>query len=513
MFDHGWASNAHGVAFEQDGRSTSYEEAGQLSCRVAYALLAAGRSTDTKCAVWADNDAIAWVCTLGIWRANACWIPVGVRNTTESNLAMLSRFDCEVLFYQSAFTPQILDLADSLPQVALWICIDGPAARRETDGWLSLTEFIRDAPPTRPNLRIDMNDPAMLSQTGGTTGVSKGVVNTHRSLKAFCANFMFATPYPTGSRPVNLAAAPMTHTAGVLSLPTSARGGTVVISSASNAADLITTIADRGITELFLPPTVVYRLLDVVAAEGLPDHVLRYLIYGAAPIATCRLREALEVLGPCLMGGYGQTEAPASISFLPPGEHYRDGAVAPDDRLRSVGRPSPLVSVTVQDSTGRILDTGETGELCVRGDLVMDGYYNDPVETARVFRDGWLRTGDIGHIDEEGYISITDRDKDMIITGGFNVFPSEVEQTLWQHPDVAECAVVGVAHPEWGEVVTAAVELRPGAEPSEHDLISFCKERLGSVKAPKSVVFLTELPRSPIGKILKRALRDELSIR
>ncbi|WP_232319001.1 AMP-binding protein [Rhodococcus sp. ADH] len=513
MFDQGWSWNPQGVAFEQNGHVTTYDAAGRLSCQVAHALLAEGISTGTKCAVWAENDSTAWVCTLGIWRANACWIPVGVRNTTESNSSMLDKFDCEVIFYQSTFAPQILALAGSLPQITTWICIDGPPARTGTPGWTTLAEFVNDAPSTRPNLTVDMNDPAMLSQTGGTTGISKGVVNTHRSLKAFCANFMYATPYPRGTFPVNLAAAPMTHTAGVLSLPTSARGGIVVISTASNAADLIATVRDRGITELFLPPTVIYRMMDAAQPEALRGHRLRYLIYGAAPIATRRLREALDFFGPCLMGGYGQTEAPASISFLLPDQHYADGTVASDKRLQTVGRPSPLVSVTVQDGDGRILDTGQTGELCVRGDLVMHGYYNDDTETARAFRNGWLRTGDIGHIDSDGFISITDRHKDMIITGGFNVYPSEVEQTLWAHPAVKECAVVGVPDPVWGELVTAAVELRSGADTTPEQLIAFCKGRLGSVKAPKSIFFLNQLPRSPIGKVLKRTLRDDLSRR
>jgi acyl-CoA synthetase (AMP-forming)/AMP-acid ligase II len=333
-------------------------------------------------------------------------------------------------------------------------------------------------------------------------------MNTHRSAQTFCAHFMIGCRYDADDRPVNLAAAPMTHTAGLLSVPCTARGGTVVVVTRPDPGLLLAAIPKYKVTELFLPPTVIYRLLDIPDLGRKVDFSsMKYFMYGAAPMSVEKLKQAIQVIGPVMMGGYGQTEAPASIAYLPPGEHFVDGEIASDERLSSVGRPNPLIRVELMDDANEILPRGQTGEICVRGDLVMKGYYKAPEKTAEAIVDGWLRTGDIGHLDAEGYLHITDRKKDMIITGGFNVYPSEVEQVIWGHPAVQDCAVIGVPDEKWGEAVTAVVELNSGQQVSADELIALCKEKLGSVKAPKSVDFVDALPRSPVGKVLKKDLR------
>jgi acyl-CoA synthetase (AMP-forming)/AMP-acid ligase II len=353
-----------------------------------------------------------------------------------------------------------------------------------------------------------MDAVVVLSATGGTTGAPKGVMNTHRSTQTFCAHFMMSCHYPADERPVNLAAAPITHTAGLLSLPCTARGGTVVVLTKPDPVQLLGAIQKHRVTEFFLPPTVIYRLLDIPDLARKADFSsLRYFLYGAAPMSVEKLKQAIATFGPVMMGGYGQTEAPTSISFLTPAEHFVDGRVAPDERLASVGRPNPLVRVEIMDDDNQILSTGATGEICVRGDLVMKGYYKAPGKTAETIVDGWLHTGDIGHLDADGYLHITDRKKDMIITGGFNVYPSEVEQVIWGHPAVRDCAVIGVPDAHWGEAVTAVVELNAGQQVGADELIALCKDVLGSVKAPKSVEFVDSLPRSPVGKVLKKDLR------
>jgi acyl-CoA synthetase (AMP-forming)/AMP-acid ligase II len=222
-----------------------------------------------------------------------------------------------------------------------------------------------------------------------------------------------------------------------------------------------------------------------------------------------KLKQAIQVIGPVMMGGYGQTEAPASISFLPPDAHFDGGRVASDERLASVGRPNPLIRCEIMNEANEILPQGATGEICVRGDLVMKGYYKAPEKTAETVIDGWLHTGDVGHIDADGYLHITDRKKDMIISGGFNVYPSEVEQVIWAHPAVQDCAVIGVPDEKWGETVKAVVELNAGQNATADELIALCKDRLGSVKAPKTVDFVATLPRSPVGKVLKKDLRAQ----
>ena len=498
FFDRGWRIAPDGVAYIQDERNHTYREVGEQSCRIAHALLAAGLSGGAKGAVWAGNEVQAWTCTLGLWRANMAWIPVNSRNPVEDNQALLDAFDCEVVFYQQAYAEAIGAMRAALPKVRLWVCIE-----TELAAWCGAQ------PATPPQVDYDMDDVVMLSPTGGTTGMPKGVMNTHRSIQTFVAHYMLTCHYRQGEHPVNLAAAPMTHTAGLLSLPTSARGGTVVIVTKPDPAVMLGAIARHRVTEFFLPPTVIYRLLEVPGIAQLDFSSLKYFLYGAAPMSVDKLKRAIDTFGPVMTGGYGQTEAPASIALLPPDQHFHNGQVAPEQRLASVGRPSPLIQVEIMDEHNRILAQGATGEICVRGDLLMKGYYKAPEKTAETIIDGWLHTGDIGHIDDEGYLHITDRKKDMLISGGFNVYPSEVEQVIWAHPAVQDCAVIGVPDEQWGEAVKAVVELNPGHSVDALELIALCKEKLGSVKAPKSVDFVAALPRSTVGKVLKKDLRAQ----
>ncbi|RKT99227.1 long-chain fatty acid--CoA ligase [Burkholderia sp. Nafp2/4-1b] len=503
FYDRGWRINPDGIAYIQDERSYTFQEIGELSCRIANGLLAAGFAKEAKAAVWADNDVIGWSCALGMWRAGLAYIPVNGRNAATENQYVLDAFDCEVLFFHHAFADAIDALRPSLPKVRLWVCIDA-----ELPWAPSLAAWSDGQPATPPVVDYAMDDVVTLSATGGTTGLPKGVMNTHRSFQTYFANFMIAMSYGD-ARPVNLAAAPMTHTAGMMSLPCTARGGTVVVLPKPDPALLLGAIVKHRVTEFFLPPTVIYRLLDIPGIEKVDFSSLRYFLYGAAPMSIEKLKRAIEVFGPVMTGGYGQTEAPASISYLTPAEHFVDGKLAPDERLASVGRPNPLVGVAIVGERGAVLKQGETGEICVRGDLVMKGYYRAPDKTAETIVDGWLHTGDIGHLDREGYLHITDRKKDMIISGGFNVYPSEVEQVIWAHPAVQDCAVIGVPDDKWGEAVKAVVELNAGQQVSADELIALCKAQLGSVKAPKSVDFIAALPRSTAGKVLKKDLREQ----
>ena len=506
FFDRGWSINPEGAAYIQDERSYSFDEVGALSCRIANALLATGLPKESKGAVWAMNDATAWTCALGLWRANMCWLPVGARSSAEENHYVLDQFDCEVLFYQASFADVIATLQPRLPKVRHWVCIDGatPQVRHSVE----LGDWIRDHGATRPHVRVDMDDVVAVMPTGGTTGSPKGVMNTHRSYQTAFAHFLMACPYGPDEKPVTLAAAPMTHTAGLLSIPVTSRGGAVVILSKPDPVLMLGAIARHRVTEIFLPPTVIYRLLDIPDLNIKVDFSsLRYFMYGAAPMSLDKLKQAIEVFGPVMTGGYGQTEAPGSISTLLPGEHLQAGRPASDMRLSSVGRPNPLVHVEIMDDERRILPRGESGEICVRGDLVMKGYYKDPAKTAETIVDGWLHTGDVGHLDAQGFLHITDRKKDMIISGGFNVYPSQVEQVIWSHPAVQDCAVIGVPDDNWGEAVKAVVELNAGQSVTAEELMALCKSRLGSVMTPKSVDFIAQLPRSAAGKVLKKDLR------
>jgi acyl-CoA synthetase (AMP-forming)/AMP-acid ligase II len=282
----------------------------------------------------------------------------------------------------------------------------------------------------------------------------------------------------------------------------------VVILPKAEPRAILDAITRHRVTDLFLAPTVVYRLMETQGISDRDLSSLRYLLYAAAPMSTEKLRRAIEVFGPVMMECYGQVEAFCGISFMHPEEHFVDGRVAPESRLASCGRPYPLVNVEIHNGIGNPVPVGESGEICVRGDIVMKGYYRAPDKTAETVVDGWLHTGDIGHFDKDDYLFITDRKKDMIISGGLNIYPSEIEQVIWSHPAVQDCAVIGAPHDDWGEAVTAVVEPNPGAQVDAAELIALCKDRLGSIRAPKHVDVVETLPRSANGKVLKRTIRE-----
>lgn len=504
FFDRGWRANPGGMAYIQGDSGYTFHEARELSCRVANKLLSLGLTKGEKGAVLAGNDAKAWICTLGIWRANMAWIPVNPKNSLSENQYILDEFDCDILFFQAQFAELVATLRPQLPKIRHYVCIE-----QEVEGASALDSWLAGQSATAPDLSCDLDDVVVISATGGTTGRPKGVMNTHRSFQTFFAQFLIAYSYGGTELPVNLAAAPMTHASGAVSLPCSARGGTVVILPTPDPAAVIDAVARYRVTEFFLPPTVIYRLLEAPGIADADFSSVKYLVYAAAPMSVEKLKKAIDTLGPIMTCAYGQSEAPAAISFMRPDELVIDGRLVSDERLASVGRASPLIRVEILDDSGVALPPGATGEICVRGDLVMKGYYKQPEKTAETIVDGWLHTGDIGHLDAGGYLYITDRKKDMIITGGFNVYPGHVEQVIWAHPAVQDCAVIGVPDEQWGEAVKAVVELVPGKAVSAEELIAFCKAKLSSVQTPKSIDFIETLPRSNAGKVLKKELRQQ----
>ncbi|WP_371524683.1 AMP-binding protein [Streptomyces sp. NBC_01283] len=503
FFDRGWRHAPDSVAYVCGERSWTFDEAGALSCRVSHALLRAGCAQGTKVGVLSPNDARAWIGVLGIWRAGAAWVPLNPTTPPADLRRVIETFDCEVLFFHSSMASAVAGLAPSLAKVTQYVCIDDAAA-----GAPSLSQWTAGLPATPPDVRYAMDDVVAISSTGGTTGAPKGVMNTHRSLSTCLAHLMMAFQYGADDPIVDLAALPISHASGVISLAATARGGTVVFLPGAEPTAILDAIERHRVTELFLAPTVVYRLMEAPGLTGRDLTSLRYLLYAAAPMSAEKLRRAIDLFGPVLMECYGQVEAFAGVSFMRPDEHFAAGAIAPEGRLASCGRPYPLVAVEIQDNSGRRVPAGESGEICVRGDLVMKGYYAAPEKTAETIVDGWLHTGDIGHFDADGYLFITDRKKDMIISGGLNIYPSEIEQVIWSHPAVQDCAVIGVPHEDWGEAVTAVVEPNPGDRVSADELIALCRKTLGGIRAPKRVDFVTSLPRSANGKVLKRAVRE-----
>jgi fatty-acyl-CoA synthase len=480
----------------------SYGDVQRISHRVARGLQRSGIAPGDKVAVLSSNHALAFACVFGISRAGAVWCPVNPRNEASENRYVLDAFDCACVIFHSNYGPMVEQMRAGLPKLRLLVCLDQPVPfAAGYDDWL---DGLGDEP-----LQVDPpDDLAMIAGTGGTTGSPKGVMLTGRNLETMSALTLMG--YPFDGRPSYLALAPLTHAAGVLCLPVMALGGRVVIMPKPDLGEFLTLIERHRITHTFLPPTLIYMLLQHERLATTRLDSLQCFWYGAAPIAAARLEEALTKIGPVMAQLFGQTEAPMMISMMSPREHFHaDGSVA-RERLSSAGRPGPLVQVATMDGEGRLLPTGETGEIVVRGSLVMAGYYKDPKATAEAGRFGWHHTGDIGRLDADGFLYIVDRAKDMIITGGFNVYSVEVEQALMQHPDVQDSAVIGLPDDKWGERVVAVLQLHAGRSVKPEDIQAFVKTRIGSVKSPKQVEIWSDLPRSKVGKVLKKDIRASL---
>ncbi len=477
-----------------DDRTLTYADVVDHSHAVAAALARAGVRAGDKVGVLSGNDPVAFATVFGIARRGAVWVPINPRNAAAENRELLELFDCVALFHAPAYADLVAEIAPDLAQLHTVV----PLA--ELDAWLAggAAEY-EPAPP---------DGTVMIVDTGGTTGRPKGVQLSDRNLETMTAIVLMS--YPFSGRPVYLAMAPLTHAAGVLCFPVMALGGRIVVMPAPDPGAFLANIERHRVTHAFLPPTVIYALL------GHPDLARRDLSslqcfwYGAAPMSPTKLVEALTAIGPVMAQLFGQSEAPMMVSTMAPAEHFHpDGSVA-GDRLASAGRPAPLVSVAIMDDAGRLLPPGARGEIVVRSSLVMTGYYRNPEATAEASRFGWHHTGDIGYLDDDGYLFIVDRAKDMIITGGFNVYSAEVEQALMAHLDVRDCGVVGLPDDKWGERVVAVVQLLPDSTADEVELITWVKARIGSVKAPKQVFVWPDLPRSTVGKVLKTAIKDQL---
>ena len=490
--------------FTTDGASLSYADVQALSRDVAAALAAHGVTPGTSVAIVSGNDPIAFACVFGISRAGAVWCPINPRNEAAENRELLALFDCALVLFRSSYAPLVASIRPQLPQVRAWVCLDAAV-----DGALGWDEFLaagRGAAVDAPSV----NDLAMIVGTGGTTGRPKGVMLTGTNLETMTALTLMS--YPFRGRPVYLALAPLTHAAGVLCFPVLALGGEIVIMRAPDVGELLRLVGVHGVTHTFLPPTVIYMLLAHPALPTATLGSLQCFWYGAAPMSPTRLEEALTRIGPVMAQLFGQTEAPMMITTMAPADHFHaDGTVA-RERLSSAGRPSPLCTVAIMAPDGTLVPRGERGEIVVRGSLVMAGYYKNPEATREASAFGWHHTGDIGYLDGDDFLYIVDRAKDMIISGGFNVYSAEVEQALLAHPAVQDGAVIGVPDDKWGERVVAVVQARPGATIDPAELIAFVKAAIGSIKAPKQVYVWPDLPRSKVGKVLKSAIKSHLAV-
>jgi acyl-CoA synthetase (AMP-forming)/AMP-acid ligase II len=346
----------------------------------------------------------------------------------------------------------------------------------------------------------DAEAPYRLGYTGGTTGASKAVVLSQRSEHAEITNYLVDLVPDIGRGDVMLHAAPVTHASGSFFLPHLVRGAHNVVIPSFTPGTYLEELERREPATTFLVPTMLAMVLDDPSIDDVRIPRLRNLCYGASPIAPSTVVRAQEVFGKVLTQTYGQSEAPMTITLLRPDEH---------DRVGSAGRPYSMVEVRVVDSHDNAVPAGASGEVVARGQILMSGYWQRPVETAETLRGGWLHTGDVGQFDDDGFLYLLDRMNDVIISGGFNVYPREVEDCLVGHPAVREAAVVGVPDERWGEVVQAVVSTR---EPvAAEDLMEWARDKLAGYKRPRAVIFRDDLPKSSAGKILRRTVREQLT--
>jgi len=486
-------------AFLVDAQVTrSYRDVQAQSHRIAAALRRDGVVRGTRVAIYSANSALAFECVIGALRAGAVWVPVSTRNHIDDTVHTLSQTATELLFTSPELVEQAETLARRCPALRHTVVLDDSFERWLADAAASGAVFDEDEPGAPDEL-------ATLFSSGGTTGRPKGVMMSHAGWETMIAGTLALQPHP---HPIHLVAAPMTHAAGGSALAMLPLGATHVLLPGFDALQVMQAIEQHRVTHLFLPPTAIYKLL---AHPQLREHdycSLKYFNYASAPMAPERVREACEVFGPVMYNAFGQTETGLNVTAFTPADHAEVIASGDLTRLASCGRAGPFFRVAIMDGEGRLLPPGERGEVVVRGASVMLGYLNNPDETARVSSHGWHHTGDVGQLDAQGWLYLVDRMRDLIVSGGFNVFPSEVERVLLCHPSVADCVVIGVPDALWGEAVKAVVELRPGQAFDEPGLRALCRERLASHQVPKSFEAWELLPRSAAGKLLKRTVRE-----
>jgi acyl-CoA synthetase (AMP-forming)/AMP-acid ligase II len=466
----------------------TYRELDERASRVASSLLRHGLSAGDRVAIVLRNGPDYLAILYGVLRAGMVAVPLNPR-LHRDEVAGIAR-DCGC---RAVFASPDPDSAKGYADTGLFVPSD------------ALEAFIASGKVSQPDAPVDLDAPAWLFYTSGTTGRPKGAVLSHHNLQRMVMACL-ADVVDYRRDDVVLHAAPLSHGAGLYALPGVVRGVTHVIPELPtfDAATVLELIERHRVSVIsFLTPTMITRLLDEPSASTRDLSSLRSISYGGGPAYTVDIRRAIGRFGPILSQLYGQGESPMTISYLPATDHQTDS------QLSSVGIPHPDVEVGIFDEAGSPVANGEPGEICVRGDVVMRGYWNDPVGTEAALRDGWLRTGDVGRFDRQGYLFLLDRLKDLIISGGSNIYSREVEEVLLQHPAVTAAVVVGLPDPLWGESVHAVVVVRPDQTASQEDLIRFCKSRIASYKKPRTIDFVADLPVGATGKVVRRLIRDE----
>ena len=500
------AERGDAVAVLEGGRELTFTALDARSNRIAQALRASGVGPGDRVAYLDRTAPEVLELLFAVSKLGAVIVPMNWRLAVPELAAVLRDSRARVLIAGHGFASVADELIGGGDGSTELVIVDGADGHRDGDRDGGYEAWLAAHDPLDPGLRGASEDVVVQMYTSGTTGVPKGVLTTHRNLAA-AAETSPRWAFDGGS--VSLTPLPMFHIGGIgWAFVGLWNGATTILVRDFEPDAVLQTLEQRRVTNAVFVPTMLQMLAAVPGAAERDYSALRSIAYGASPITTTVLKAALRTFRCSLFGIYGLTETTGAITQLDPADHDPGGPR--EHLLRSAGRPYPWAELRIADPvTCAPLGPQKVGEIWLRAPNVMRGYFNRPEETAATLTpDGWLRTGDGGFVDERGYLFLTDRIKDMIVSGGENVYPIEVEEALSQHPDVLEVAVIGVPDPRWGETVKALIVLGPGASVDADELIAFTRARLAGYKLPRSIAFVDSLPRTPTGKVLKRELRE-----
>lgn len=490
-------SQPHMPAITGEGRTISFGELGDRSRRIAGALRGElGLQSGDRVVLSMENLPEFYELLFACWSAGLAAVPVNSKLHPREVSHIVSDSGARAVFTSEKLVGDLELTLRDLPNRPSLHVVQSGSYRKLMEG---SSAVCLDCAPT---------DLAWLFYTSGTTGKPKGAMLSHRNLLAMSWIY-FADIEHVEPGDVKLHAAPLSHASGLYGLPHLFAGGHQVILPGFEPELIFEHLEARQRVTLFAAPTMIIRMLQSPGVRN-PHHGLRTLYYGGAPMYVSDLQRSLEIFGPRLWQLYGQGESPMTLTGLPKRDHLGDGDRSHLDRLGSVGLPRTGVDICVVGEDGRELPTGEIGEVITRSDCVMNGYWNNPEASGKALRDGWLWTGDVGSLDDRGYLTLRDRSKDLIISGGSNIYPREIEEVLLRHPGVLECSVVGTPDPEWGESVVAFIVPREGAPLTTLELDTLCLDNIARFKRPKLYRFIDALPKNNYGKVLKTALRERL---
>lgn len=504
LYDRAVQQGGDDIAISQGEQQLSYRALGEQAARLTGAFSSLGVGHADLIAFLMVNCPQYVACEYAVAHLGATRVPLAVLLGNDDHIYMMNFARCKVLVYHEKLAGRVQQMRPHLETVEHFICVtDSPASL--PSGHHGLAALMAAQPPGWVRAEVAPEDIAGIYFTGGTTGRPKGVMLSHRAW--FHTYWMEMLDFGIAPRETFVFATPMTHAGGCLILPVLLRQGRCVLLDHFEPGLLLATIEQERASATLLVPTMIYALLDYPQRSWYDLSSLRNVLYGASAIAPERLKQALQVFGPVFTQFFGQTEAPMALVALQRDDHVVQDPGCELAVLTSAGRATYPTTIRLIDDDGQDVAPGESGELIARAPNMMSGYLDNPQATAETVRDGWLYTGDIARIDDQGLITIVDRKKDMIVSGGFNIFPREVEDALFEHPAVKQAAVIGVPHDKWGEEVKALVLLHEGRTASEQELIEFVKARKGSLMAPKSVEFVTAIALTSLGKLDKKAMR------